>query len=428
MQARKPWEPVITSPTEPDAEELGRILDRGLLSTVYQPIVELETGRTVAYEALARGPAGSPLHEPERMFAAARRAGRVVELDWACRASALRGAQDSALRPPRALFVNIEPDVAGVPAPPELRQLLDWARAELHLVVELTERSLTARPAGVLAGVPFLRGAGIAIALDDVGADARSLALMPFVHPEVVKLDARLVQESPDREFAATVHAVAAAKAVGTRVLAEGIETEEHLERARALGARFGQGWLFGMPGAAPADAAPVNGDGATRFAKPRTEAPPAAAAPFDLVADRADVREADAGLVAALAHELEDHVRNAGPTGVLLVATPAPPAPERWSRYRALAERAAFVGVVGAELGDVDAGVRSGTVRAGDPVAGEWTVCVVSPHLAAAMTARRLAPDGGGPARYRYCLTYDRDVVCAAARLLMARVAPAAS
>lgn len=415
---------MITSTTEPDADELGRILDDGLLTTVYQPIVELETGRTVAYEALARGPADSPLHEPERMFAAARRAGRVVELDWACRASALRGARDSALRPPRALFVNIEPDVAGVSAPPELRQLLDWARAELHLVVELTERSLTARPAGVLAGVPFLRGAGIAIALDDVGADAHSLALMPFVHPEVVKLDARLVQDSPDREFAATVHAVAAAQAAGTLVLAEGIETEEHLERARALGARFGQGWLFGRPGHAPVDAATA--DGETRFATPRADEAPAARAPFELVAGRAEVREADAGLVAALAHELEDHVRNAGPTGVLLVAAPAPPAPEHWSRYRALAERAAFVGVVGDDLGRIDPDVRSGTVREGDPVAGEWTVCVVSPHLAAAMTARRLDAPAGDEVRYRYCLTYDREVVCAAARLLMARVTAA--
>lgn len=423
MQARKPSATVITSSAESDADELGRILDEGLLTTVYQPIVDLASGRTVAYEALARGPADSPLHEPERMFAAARRAGRVVELDWACRASALRGARDGGLRPPQALFVNIEPDVAGVPAPSELRQLLDWARAELHLVVELTERSLTARPAGVLAGVPFLRRAGIAIALDDVGADAHSLALMPFVHPEIVKLDARLVQDTPDREFAATVHAVAAAKAAGTLVLAEGIETEQHLERARALGARFGQGWLFGTPDAAPAVAA--RAAGAARLITPRPDEAPTARSPFELVAVGADVREADAGLVSALARELEDQVRNAGPTGVLLVAAPVPPAAEHWARYRALAERAAFVGVVGDDLGPVDAEVRSGTLRAGDPAAGEWTVCVVSPHLAAAMTARRLGTEAGD-ARYRYCLTYDRSVVCAAARLLMARVGAA--
>lgn len=426
MQARAPTPPVISPPTAPDAAELDRILDGGLLSTVYQPIVELETGGVVAYEALARGPVGSPLREPERMFAVAREAGRVVELDWACRASALRGAMNSGLRPPRALFVNIEPDVAGVPAPPELRELLDWARAELHLVVELTERSLTARPAGVLAGVPFLRAAGVAIALDDVGADARSLALMPFVHPEVVKLDARLVQDTPDREFAATVHAVAAANAAGTLVLAEGIETEEHLERARALGARHGQGWLFGSPDGAPADV--VAAGGTPRFATPRDEESPTARAPFDLIAGGADVREADAGLVAALARELEDHVRGAGPTGVLLVAARTPPEPGQWARYRELTERAAFVGVVGEGLGPADPGVRSGVLREGDPLAGEWSVCVVSPHLAAAMTARPLDPSAGGDARYRYCLTYDRDVVCAAARMLMARVAPAAA
>jgi hypothetical protein len=275
----------------------------------------------------------------------------------------------------------------------------------------------------VLAGVPFLRSAGVAIALDDVGADARSLALMPFVHPEVVKLDARLVQDTPDREFAVTVHAVAAAKAAGTIVLAEGIETDEHLERARALGARYGQGWLFGHPARAPAESAAT--DGAARFAAPRADDAPGAAAPFELVAAGADVREADAGLVAALAHELEEQVRSAGPTGVLLVAAPAQPGPEQWARYRQLAERAAFVAVVGDGLGEAGPGVRSGAVHADEALAGEWSVCVVSPHLAAAMTARPL--DAAGT-RYRYCLTYERGRVCDAARLLMARVTPAAT
>lgn len=414
---------ISVSSSEHDAAELDRILDGGLLTTVYQPIVELDTGRTVAYEALARGPEGSPLRRPERMFEVARAAGRVVELDWACRASALRGARASGLRPPHALFVNVEPDVAGVPAPPELRELLDWARAELHLVVELTERSLTDRPAGVLAGVPFLRAAGVAIALDDVGADARSLALMPFLRPEIVKLDQRLVQESPDRELAATVHAVAArAEGAGTLVLAEGIETEAHLERARALGARHGQGWLFGAPVASPEAEAP--GPGAARLAMPRADVPPDARTPFELVAAEVEPRIAEAGLLDALAAELEDQVLAAGATGVLLVAAAAPPLPEQWARYRAHAERVAFVGVVGAGIDAApDLAVRAGTVRPGDGLAGQWVVCVVSPHLAAALVAERRDGD-----RWAYCLTYDRTLVSGAARMLMQRIRPARS
>ena len=58
---------------------------------MYQPIVELDSGRVVAYEALARGPVG-PLERPDLLFAAARPAGRLAELDELCRAAAFRGA------------------------------------------------------------------------------------------------------------------------------------------------------------------------------------------------------------------------------------------------------------------------------------------------------------------------------------------------
>ncbi len=414
------------SPLTDDAAELGRILDGGLLTTVYQPIVDLERRQVVAYEGLARGPEGSPLRRPGRLFEVAREAGRVVELDWACRAAALRGARDSAIRPPHTLFINVEPDVAGVPAPPELRELLDWARAELHMVVELTERSLTARPSGVLAGVPFLRHAGVAIALDDVGVDARSLALMPFLHPEVLKLDMRLVQESPDRELAATVHAVAArAEAAGTLVLAEGIETEAHLERARALGARHGQGWLFGAAG--PPPTSPPTGDlPGERLAMPRGDATPPRQTPFALVSERIAPRVAEVGLLTALARELEDHARTAGPAGVLLVSGMACPGDDGWSRYRQLASQVAFVGILGEGLASSpEPGVRTAPLTTEDRLAGEWTVCVISPHVAGAMTAREVEPGSSGEPRFDYCLTYDRDLVCGAARTLMARIGP---
>ena len=54
------------------------------------------------------------------------------------------------------------------------------------------------RPAELLAAVERLRARGWGVALDDVGADHRSLALMPFVRPDVIKLDLRLVQANSD--------------------------------------------------------------------------------------------------------------------------------------------------------------------------------------------------------------------------------------
>src|SRR4051794_3261756 len=143
--------------------------------SVYQPIVELATRRIVGWEALARGPQGSPLERPDRLFAAATEAGRLVALDHECRLAAIRGALDAGLGRTSALFVNVEPQALGHPMPEHHMPLIARATNELDCVVEITERSLTTRPADLLTAIERIRRRGWRIALDDVGADTRSL-------------------------------------------------------------------------------------------------------------------------------------------------------------------------------------------------------------------------------------------------------------
>ncbi len=89
----------------------------------------------------------------------------------------------------------------------------------------------------------WARAAGCGVALDDVGADPASLALMPFLRPNVVRLDLHLVQQRPDLAVAEIMTAVTAyAEQSSAHVLAEGIETAEHEQMARSLGATLGQG------------------------------------------------------------------------------------------------------------------------------------------------------------------------------------------
>ncbi|MEZ5259397.1 MAG: EAL domain-containing protein [Ilumatobacteraceae bacterium] len=143
----------------------------------------------MGFEALARWP-GRPDVTPDAVFAAARRAGRTAELDWACRLSAVRGALEHGLGRDPVLFVNVEPEALAAPVPAEARATLQTARRELRVMIELTERSLVRRPADLLRVVTWARTQGWGIALDDVGAEPASLALLPFLAPDVVKLDA----------------------------------------------------------------------------------------------------------------------------------------------------------------------------------------------------------------------------------------------
>ncbi len=84
--------PEVAHSSPAAAEDFRRVLDGRAVQPVFQPLIDLDSRHVVGYEALARGPTGSSLESPAALFAAAWRAGRVAELDWACRAAAFGAA------------------------------------------------------------------------------------------------------------------------------------------------------------------------------------------------------------------------------------------------------------------------------------------------------------------------------------------------
>ena len=404
-------------------DELDQVLGDGAVRAVYQPIVDLATARPVAYEALVRGPVGSRLERADDLLAAARAAGRVAELDWACRSAALRGALEAGLTRSVSLFVNVEPEAAGVAPDDTARALLLEASRVLDVVVEVTERDLVRAPAELLAMVAQVRHLGWGIALDDVGAEVASLALLPLLRPDVIKLDLHVVQDRPDSEVAALVGAVNAhSERSGAVVLAEGIEEPRHLHAALAMGATIGQGWLFGHPGSLPETPrhGPVGMLG-------RTAAAPVDRSVVAAAAGGRPLRSSTKALLLEMSWHLERQAAALGAPAVVLGAfqTADRFTPATCRRYAALAGDAALVGAVGVGMGpEPAAGVRGGHLRPDDPLVDEWAVVVVGPHFAAALAAADLHDPGPDPdRRYAYVLTYDRDRVIAAASSLMARI-----
>lgn len=407
-------------------DELDQILGDGALHTVYQPIVQLSTGQVVAFEALVRGPEGSVLEQPDLLFAAARAAGRLPELDWACRAAALRGALAAGMGRAPSLFVNIEPEVAGA-TPASLHDLLQEAGRTLEIVVEVTERALVSDPAALLTMLRRVRGRGWGVALDDVGSEVASLALMPFLAPDVVKLDLRLVQQRPDDVIASIVGAVAAhVERTGTTVLAEGIETPTHLDTALTLGATLGQGWLFARPGPLPPDVGALQ-EGVWRPSHP----PPGPRRSAMEAVDAGDVgvalRRSTKPLLVAMSKHLEHQALEQGEATVVLSTfqTARRFEPDSQTRYAEMAQQAVFVGVLGIGMSDQPApGVRGGALEIDDSLVREWTITVVGPHFAAALVAIDLGDEGPeAQRRFDYVLTYDRRRALAVAAELMARM-----
>ncbi|MEO7369457.1 MAG: EAL domain-containing protein [Ilumatobacteraceae bacterium] len=189
---------------------IEQVIETGSITSAYQPIVDIDSGQVVAYEALARGPLDTSLEHPDQLFAAAGAAGLTAELDWACRASAVRGALEAGLGSAAKLFINVEPSTLRTPVPSELEKLMDMATSALSIVVEVTERSLVSDPAALIGALSWIRTAGMGVAIDDVGADPASLALLPFIEPDVIKLDMSLVRQHTYDEIASISGAVRA--------------------------------------------------------------------------------------------------------------------------------------------------------------------------------------------------------------------------
>ncbi|WP_432975829.1 sensor domain-containing phosphodiesterase [Dactylosporangium sp. CA-233914] len=409
------------------------VVDTRAVTTVFQPIVRLDPWNhrrheVVGYEALTRGPLGTPWEEPLPLLRAAAERGRLAELDWVCRASAYRAALDAGLPYGLTLFVNAEPVALGVTCPPDLAPTILDAQLRLRVVVEMTERAIGDDPAALLTAAEACRGSGWGVALDDVGAEPASLSVMPFVHPDVIKLDRHLAQQ-PDGGYAARVvnAVVAYAERAGAAVLAEGVENREHLAAALGLGATLGQGWLFGRPGPLPDDVAARRCSLGVPFVE--APAPAGGRTPYEIVAARRPTTEATKRMLLPLSHCLETKARDPAEPPMLLASfqegrhcTPA-----TLRRYTEIAREAAMVVVLGTELPSAPApGVRGIAFAGDDALRGEWNVIVVGPHFAGALVARDLADTGpDAERRFTYALTYDRGLVLDAARALLQWIVP---
>lgn len=385
--------------------------------SVYQHVVDLATGRPVGSEALMRGRGPHEGLSPLELLDAARASGRLVELDLAAVRAAATGAPGDA----GTVFVNVEPATLGS-ARPALLDALAPLLASSSVVIEITERALAVDPAGVLAGAEALRAAGCAIALDDVGAEKESLAFIPILRPEIVKLDLQLLRHASRLATVTVTGAIRAySEATGADVIAEGIEDADDLVKARVLGATWGQGWFWGRPADAPVAAARGN-------VRPRPVGETLAASPYEIVARARPVERAPKRLLLPVTRTIEHAARAARVPPVLLASFQHRRhlTPFSLSRYTEMAELLPFVAVLGEEMPlEVAAGVRGGPLDPTDPLAREWTVSVLGAHESVALVAREC--EGEAPRdmdrEFDFAVTHDRALVTAVHHAMIGRL-----
>jgi diguanylate cyclase (GGDEF)-like protein/PAS domain S-box-containing protein len=213
------------------------------LTMVFQPILDLRSGRVAGYEALARF-ADAAKRPPNAWFAQAHRCGLGHELE----AKALAAALATPGRPAGTyMTVNLSPSaLTSAPVADALPARLD------DVVIEITENQAIADDERISATLGALRARGARLAIDDTGSGYAGLTQVLRLAPDIIKLDRALVAGVHEDAVRAALIAsfVRYAHDIGATVCAEGVETMEDLARLADLDVAYGQGYGIARPAA----------------------------------------------------------------------------------------------------------------------------------------------------------------------------------
>ncbi len=220
---------------------IEEVIEKKQFYIVYQPVVDLKDGSIFAHEALARS-ASEHFNGPVDLFAAAVQAELCGRLGRHLRQMAVEGG---AAFP---LFVNINPNEFSEGWLVRPDDPIFWHEHPLYL--EITESVPISHFQLCHSVLREIRQKGIMLAVDDLGAGFSNLKYIADLSPEVVKLDRELIAglERGSRQFRLVKNIVQLCVDLGSRCVAEGIETVGELDCVLECGVHFGQGYLLARP------------------------------------------------------------------------------------------------------------------------------------------------------------------------------------
>jgi diguanylate cyclase (GGDEF)-like protein/PAS domain S-box-containing protein len=238
--------------------DLHRAIGTAELSLVFQPILELQSGKMVSAEALVRWnhPELGPI-SPSEFIPIAEETGLIAALgQWvlkeACQAL-VTWRQLDPRRAPRTISVNISrAELAlGSRLLEQVVGILQSTGLPAHcLQLEVTEREVMRNPEASFELMNELRRLGVNLAMDDFGTGTSSLGFLRGYPFDIIKIDRSFVKDlNTGRDVLAVIHAtINLIENLGMASLAEGVEESAQLAVLQSLGCRYAQGYLFSRP------------------------------------------------------------------------------------------------------------------------------------------------------------------------------------
>jgi PAS domain S-box-containing protein len=236
--------------------DLRKALDQGEFRVYYQPIVSLQTGKITGFEALTRWQRPEGILPPIEFIAVAEEIGLIIPMNRQLLREAcqhLRSWQSEfPSSPPLTMSVNVtskefsQPDLAS-----EIRKSLEQTGVDpgcLQLEIVETIAMGDAEKAGRV--LSELEALGVRISIDDFGTGYSSLSRLRRIPMDTLKIDRSFIlhmdSDPESREIVRIV--IMLAHNLGLKVVAEGVETQEHIDLLNELNCEMGQGYFFSRP------------------------------------------------------------------------------------------------------------------------------------------------------------------------------------
>lgn len=235
-------------------EPVRDILKHRRLQSLFQSILDMESGRIHGHEGLIRGPSDSMLHSPLALLKAAEQIGLRHEMEMLCVEVIL--ADFARLRLEGRLFINLSPRLL-TDAKTLHRVFTMLGRENIdpeRIVIELTEDGTGEEIADIGEQLIHYRDRGLRFALDDLGEGYSSLRRWSEHRPHYVKIDKHFTsgihQDPVKLQFVRSLQQIAVNS--GARLIAEGIETHAEFAVMREIGISLGQGYFISRPSTVP--------------------------------------------------------------------------------------------------------------------------------------------------------------------------------
>lgn len=224
-------------------DRIASVIESDALQMVYQPIASTVDKSIVGFESLSRFSV-EPIRPPDEWFKEAALVGKSIELEQQSIRQGLCGLAE--LPQDKYVSVNVSPSTIISCDVPKLFEGVPVDR----VVVEITEHAVIDDYSKLYATTQELKELGMRIAVDDAGAGYANFRLILNLNPEIIKVDASITRDIDThlsrRALAAAI--IGFANETESKVIAEGVETEDELAVLKDLGVTNVQGYLLGKP------------------------------------------------------------------------------------------------------------------------------------------------------------------------------------